>query len=119
MAPGPWGRLVESISGKLAFFPPKPATYSVEEHGDGLGELYIQPTDDIPRVPCTVKLLDTKPTRKGDGGGSHIVCAYVPCKWNQLQHAPVTILYSHGNAVDLGQMLPMYRQLAKILKVNV
>ena len=44
MAPGPWGRLVENISGKLAFFPPRPATYSVLEHLDGTGELYIQPT---------------------------------------------------------------------------
>jgi fermentation-respiration switch protein FrsA (DUF1100 family) len=30
-----------------------------------------------------------------------------------------TLLHSHGNAVDLGQMLPFYEQLSKYLQVNV
>eukprot|EP00955_Chlamydomonas_euryale_P031365 329569-Chlamydomonas_euryale.AAC.4 len=45
MAPGPWGRFVENVSGKLAFFPPRPATYRVEEHKDGTGDDFIQPLD--------------------------------------------------------------------------
>ena len=43
---GPWGRLVDSISSKLAFFPPQPATYEVRTHNDGTGEDYIQPVDE-------------------------------------------------------------------------
>ena len=40
---GPWGRIVENISSKLAFFPPAPSTYDVREHADGSGELYLHP----------------------------------------------------------------------------
>mmetsp|Transcript_12822 Transcript_12822/g.27721 ORF Transcript_12822/g.27721 Transcript_12822/m.27721 type:complete len:329 (-) Transcript_12822:518-1504(-) len=114
--PGPWGRFVENISSKLAFFPPNPPTYEVREHQDGSGELYVQPTTlDVPKVlQCTVKKLTTKPTKKGEGGGSEIITAFVPHR-----SATITILYSHGNAVDLGQMLPVYRELSKLLKANV
>lgn len=30
-----------------------------------------------------------------------------------------TLLHSHGNAVDIGEMLPLYEELASLLKVNV
>ncbi len=52
---------------------------------------------------CEVLYLDTKPHR-GGGGNTKIVVAWVPYK----TVAP-TMLFSHGNAVDLGQMLPFYR----------
>lgn len=35
-------KLVDSISGRLAFFPPVP-TYTVAEHGDGDRALYCKP----------------------------------------------------------------------------
>lgn len=41
--PGPLAKVVDHISSKLAFFPPRPATYQVAEHKDGSHELYIQP----------------------------------------------------------------------------
>lgn len=41
----PWGKVVDSIASKLAFFPPTPASYTVQEHNDNTGELYIQPVD--------------------------------------------------------------------------
>ena len=44
MGGGPWGRMVDHISSKLAFFPPRPATYELKEHLDGARELYIQPS---------------------------------------------------------------------------
>lgn len=40
---GPLNRVVDHISSKLAFFPPRPATYQITEHKDGARELYIQP----------------------------------------------------------------------------
>ncbi|GFH25834.1 hydrolase_4 domain-containing protein, partial [Haematococcus lacustris] len=96
---------------------PIPPTYTVEAHSNG--DLYIKPvTSEIPKVlNCTVKQLHTAPTPKSkQGGGSDIVTAFVPCKNSSTA---LTILYSHGNAVDLGQMLPVYRELSKLLKVNV
>lgn len=40
---GPLNRIVDHVSSKLAFFPPRPSTYQVAEHQDGSHELYIQP----------------------------------------------------------------------------
>jgi hypothetical protein len=43
--PGPWGRFVEGIASKLAFFPPDPPSYEVKEHKDASRQLYVQPVD--------------------------------------------------------------------------
>jgi hypothetical protein len=72
----------------------------------------------MPKVlNCIVKKIMTQPVR-GVGGGTQIVCAFVPYKQGGVQ-ANMTLLYSSGNAVDLGQMLPVYREMARLLKVNV
>lgn len=49
---------------------------------------------------CDVFTLRTK-------HGSDIVAAYIPTR----THSDPTLLYSHGNAVDLGQMLPFYKYI--------
>ena len=65
---------------------------------------------DSPRVlQCVVKRIPTKETKGGQGGVSEVVAAYIPYKWKSSNPAKITILYSHGNAVDLGQMLPVYK----------
>lgn len=40
---GPWSKVIDSISSKLAFFPPSPPSYEVKEHADDTGDLYIKP----------------------------------------------------------------------------
>ena len=60
-------------------------------------------------LQCVVKRIRTKETKEGHGGPSEVVTAYVPYKWKSSNPAKITILYSHGNAVDLGQMLPVYK----------
>lgn len=52
---------------------------------------------------CEVVRLHTKPIR-GGGGNTQIIAAWIPYKT-----VVPTMLFSHGNAVDLGQMLPFYR----------
>ncbi|KAK9817194.1 hypothetical protein WJX72_010875 [[Myrmecia] bisecta] len=114
---GPWGRFVDSISSRLAFFPPEPATYALRNHQDGARELYVHPLNTTDRrkvLGCEVVQLPTKKCKAG-GGGETIVAAYVPYKRDTV---PV-ILFSHGNAVDLGQMLPFYKELALQLQCNV
>ncbi|GIL83944.1 hypothetical protein Vretimale_10958 [Volvox reticuliferus] len=128
---GPWDRIVENISSKLAFFPPQPATYEVREHQDGTGEKYIQPVaPDVPKVlSCKVRVIPVPPLKRG-GGGTQIVTAFFRHSdsnakagnagtGGQPAQQRLTILYSHGNAVDLGHMLPVYRDLARVLRVNV
>uniref|UniRef100_A0A383W7Y1 Serine aminopeptidase S33 domain-containing protein n=1 Tax=Tetradesmus obliquus TaxID=3088 RepID=A0A383W7Y1_TETOB len=112
--PGPWGRMVDGIASRLAFFPPTPPSYTVEEHKDSTGQLYIQPVErGYQRVPSArVHWLQTEQ-------GNRIITAFVPFFDGRGTMARLTILYSHGNAVDLGQMLPVYKDLGRLLRVNV
>ena len=66
---------------------------------------------DFPKIlSCKVAKLQTQPLpKKGGGGGSEIVTAFCPYKPQGGGIAKITMLYSHGNAVDLGQMLPVFR----------
>ena len=58
----------------------------------------------MPKVlAAEVVKLQTKPY-KGLGGGSEIVAAFLAYK-----KARPTLLFSHGNAVDLGIMLPFLK----------
>jgi hypothetical protein len=110
------------VSTKLAFYPPSPPTYSVRAHADSGGtELYIQPhARGYPRVPSArVEWIDV-PRRKEGGGGTRLLTAFVAQR-DAKGRAPAraTLLFSHGNAVDLGQMLPVCRDLGRALKCNV
>jgi hypothetical protein len=51
--PGPWGRMVDGIASRLAFFPPTPPSYTVEEHRDATGQLYIQPVERCVAFPAS------------------------------------------------------------------
>ncbi|PNW86031.1 hypothetical protein CHLRE_03g207041v5 [Chlamydomonas reinhardtii] len=139
---GPWDRLVENISSRLAFFPPTPATYAVREHQDGTGEQFIQPlSPDVPKVlQCKVRVIPVPALKRGGGGTSIVTAFFRYGSHSRSSNASsgaagsasaaaavaaaaasnrLTLLYSHGNAVDLGHMLPVYRELSRLLKVNV
>lgn len=107
-----WTRIVDGISGRLAFFPPTPSSYLIEAHGDGRG-YYARPVEPgIKKVPrADVRHLNVPGSRTNE----KIVAAYIAAPVN----VRFTLISSHGNAVDLGQLLPLYEQLAKLLKVNV
>lgn len=61
-------------------------------------------------LSCSVEHIQTQ-KRKGGGGGTEIVFVRVP--YNPPGHhskgRTLTVLYSHANAVDLGQMLPFFK----------
>lgn len=107
--------VIDSVSAKLAFFPPTPPSYEVKGHDDRPDELYISPRHPEMRkvLNCEVVRLHTKPIR-GGGGNTQIIAA-----WISYKTVVPTMLFSHGNAVDLGQMLPFYRELSKELHINV
>lgn len=119
---GPWNRMVQGIARKVAFFPPPP-TYTIEEHADETNELYIDPVDSrASRVPqAVVKRIETQPTADNEGGRQKIVTAWLPYSRGAdvKKGKTMTILFSHGNAVDLGLLLPFLRDLGRALKVNV
>ena len=52
--------------------------------------------------------IPTAGHQRGKQDASQIVAAYVPYK-RRGQPVRPTMLFSHGNAVDLGQMMPFYK----------
>ncbi|GJX11826.1 protein ABHD17B [Tanacetum coccineum] len=98
------GGMTSSMAAKFAFFPPNPATYKlVKDEVTGL--LLLTPFAHRENVEI-LKLN----TRKG----SEIVAVYV-----RHPMASSTVLYSHGNAADLGQMYELFIELSIRLRVNL
>lgn len=98
------GNLTSNVAAKFAFFPPEPPTYSVRTDEE-TGKLTF--TGLTPDKNADVHLLETK-------GGNTVVATF----WKH----PVgrfTLLYSHGNAADLGQMQELFIELRAHLRVNI
>nr|XP_043617675.1 alpha/beta hydrolase domain-containing protein 17C-like [Erigeron canadensis] len=98
------GGVTSSMAAKLAFFPPSPPYYKViTEKSSGLMLL-----DRFPhRENVDVLKINTR-------RGNKIVAVYV-----RYPMATRTILYSHGNAADIGQMYDLFIDLSIHLKVNL
>ncbi|CAH9137712.1 unnamed protein product [Cuscuta epithymum] len=109
------GCLISQLAAKLAFFPPSPATYRVKKRdGDGRWEAVPNSaaaaalTASVAEDACLdVQVLETK-------RGNKIVAFYL-----KSPYARLTLLYSHGNAADLGQLYDLFLQLKANLRVNI
>ncbi|KAL6322643.1 hypothetical protein AAG906_015329 [Vitis piasezkii] len=103
------GCMVLRLAAKFTFFPPSPATYQVKKRDDGRlvavsSSMQIPLADDS---SLDVLLVDTK-------RGNKIVVFYP-----RNPYARLTLLYSHGNATDLGQLYDLFVQLKVNLRVNL
>ncbi|KAG4940551.1 hypothetical protein JHK87_044422 [Glycine soja] len=98
------GGVTSSMAAKFAFFPPNPPSYKVVTD-DMTGLLLLTPFPHRENVEI-LKL----PTRRG----TEIVALYI-----RHPMATSTVLYSHGNAADLGQMYELFIQLSIHLRVNL
>lgn len=100
------GGVTSSIAAKFAFFPPNPPSYTVVADESCGGKLCIP---EVPRRE-NVDVLKLRTRR-----GNEIVALYV-----KHPKAPATtMLYSHGNAADLGQMFDLFVELSLRLRVNL
>ncbi|KAF2282879.1 hypothetical protein GH714_043363 [Hevea brasiliensis] len=98
------GGVTSSMAAKFAFFPPNPPSYKLITD-DATGLLLL---DHFPhRENVDVLRL---PTRRG----TDIVAVYV-----RYPMATSTLLYSHGNAADIGQMYELFIELSIHLRVNL
>ncbi|XP_068664722.1 uncharacterized protein [Aristolochia californica] len=98
------GGVTSSMAAKFAFFPPNPPSYKlVQDEVTGLLTLSCFPHRENVEV---LKLA----TRRG----TEIVAMYV-----RNPMATSTLLYSHGNAADLGQMYELFVELSIHLRVNL
>ncbi|GKV37157.1 hypothetical protein SLEP1_g45218 [Rubroshorea leprosula] len=98
------GGVTSSMAAKFAFFPPNPPSYKlVRDELTGL--LLLSP---FPHRE-NVEVLKLRTRR-----GTEIVAVYI-----RHPMATSTILYSHGNAADLGQMYELFIELSIHLRVNL
>ncbi|KAG6754144.1 alpha/beta hydrolase domain-containing protein 17C-like isoform X1 [Populus alba x Populus x berolinensis] len=98
------GGVTSSMAAKLAFFPPNPPSYKLITD-DATGLLLL---DHFPHRE-NVDILRL-PTRRG----TEIVAVHV-----RYPMATSTLLYSHGNAADIGQMYELFIELSIHLRVNL
>lgn len=101
------GGVTSSIAAKFAFFPPNPPSYTVVAAEDvGGGGVFR-----IPEVPRRdeVDVLKLRTRR-----GNEIVAVHI-----KHPRASATLLYSHGNAADLGQMFELFVELSNRLRINL
>ncbi|XP_007439726.1 alpha/beta hydrolase domain-containing protein 17A [Python bivittatus] len=115
------------IAAKLAFLPPEP-TYTIVPEPDPAGstgnassrsgtmarwKLHLTDRADFQytqRELDTIEVFLTKSSR-----GNRVSCMYVRC----VPGARFTVLFSHGNAVDLGQMCSFYISLGTRISCNI
>ncbi|CAN8256330.1 unnamed protein product [Cochlearia groenlandica] len=98
------GGVTSSVAARFAFFPPSPSSYKLI-HDELTGLLLMSPFPHRENVE-----ISKLPTRRG----TEIVSMYV-----RNPMATSTLLYSHGNAADLGQMYELFIELSIHLKVNL
>lgn len=105
--------LPSSIVAKLAFMPPEPS-YRILTSDSGQTSLeLIEGRTEWPHGQDELKNIDVFFTRTSRR--NKIACMYVkPCPSAQF-----TLLFSHGNAVDIGQMCSFYFGLGYRLGCNV
>ncbi|XP_051520877.1 alpha/beta hydrolase domain-containing protein 17C [Xyrauchen texanus] len=100
------------IAAKLAFLPPEP-TYSIHTDASGASSLHLTERADwqySQRELDAVEVLVTRTSR-----GNRVGCMFVRC----APSSRYTLLFSHGNAVDLGQMCSFYIGLGSRINCNV
>uniref|UniRef100_F6YD02 palmitoyl-protein hydrolase n=1 Tax=Ciona intestinalis TaxID=7719 RepID=F6YD02_CIOIN len=104
------------IASKLAFIPPDP-TYSVMP--DETGNKYMLHLTDraewqySEREQQALEVFLVRTSR-----GNRVACMHVKCT-TTVPVSKYTLLFSHGNAVDLGQMSSFYVGLSARLGVNI
>ncbi|KAI3687625.1 hypothetical protein L1987_81325 [Smallanthus sonchifolius] len=112
------GCIISNLSAKFAFFPPSPPTYQIKKRDDGkLNAIYTS----------TSMPLTSAAGGVDDGGGCSVdVLSLLTRRGNKIiafyfknPYARLTLLYSHGNAADLGQLFDLFVQLKANLRVNL
>ncbi|CAA7039303.1 unnamed protein product [Microthlaspi erraticum] len=102
------GTATSTMAAKLAFFPPSPPSYTVVTE-ESTGKMRISTEMMRHRRDEEIEVVKIKTRR-----GNEIVAMYVK---NPL--AKLTVLYSHGNAADLGHMFLIYNELSHHLNINL
>ncbi|KAJ9537612.1 hypothetical protein OSB04_030345 [Centaurea solstitialis] len=116
------GCLISHLAAKFAFFPPSPPTYEIKKQEDGNPIAVYSSTS----IPLTGGGLDDGSGAGAGGGCSLDILSLNTKRGNKIvafylknPYARLTLLYSHGNAADLGQLFDLFVQLKANLRVNL
>uniref|UniRef100_A0A0D9V4B8 Serine aminopeptidase S33 domain-containing protein n=1 Tax=Leersia perrieri TaxID=77586 RepID=A0A0D9V4B8_9ORYZ len=120
------GGVTSTIAARFAFFPPTPPSYTVVADA-ATGRLLIP---EISRPPTRRRRRDGGGDASASGGGEEEdgteVVRLRTRRGNEIvgvhvrhARASATLLYSHGNAADLGQMYGLFVELSRRLRVNL
>ncbi|PAN35924.1 hypothetical protein PAHAL_6G244600 [Panicum hallii] len=122
------GGVTSSVASKMAFFPPNPPSYGVVDEeepppppGAAQGTNSTAAAEDARKV-ATRRVVMTgvrwsvgvEARRVRTRRGSEIIAMYV-----RHPGASLTVLFSHGNAADLGNMHRIFVELSARLHVNL
>lgn len=104
--------LPSRIAAKLAFLPPDP-TYSYDDEEDGTCSLHLTERSEW---QYTLRELDAIEVFKIQTSRNNtIACMYV----KNTDNPKFTLLFTHGNAVDLGQMSSFFVGLGSRINCNI
>ncbi|KAM7278050.1 hypothetical protein ACFE04_005184 [Oxalis oulophora] len=103
------GGVTSSIAAKLAFFPPNPPSYTVVVEANTGGHL------SIPEIPATTRREGVEVLKLRTRRGNSIAAVHI----KHPKSSAITLLYSHGNAADLGQMFELFVELSNRLRINI
>jgi pimeloyl-ACP methyl ester carboxylesterase len=80
---------------------------------------FMPPPPSYDKTYPNVWISRTAASGDGDGDGARIPAVFVDAPAGARRRVPVTVLYTHGNAEDIGQMDEWMRHLAARLRVAV
>ncbi|CBY09386.1 unnamed protein product [Oikopleura dioica] len=101
------------IAAKVAFLPPEPSYTIVRDENGTKYKIHLSERAEWQHSAREQDQIDVFYARTRSG--EKISCMHVTCSPN----AKYTLLFSHGNAVDLGQMSSFFIGLGTRLKVNI
>lgn len=98
------------VTQKLLYFPPSPPMYTIEND-----TFWCVDIDENNVKHSPISPPDMAFTKIPTAAGNHIATLFLPTS----PPSPLTILFSHGNAADLGAMKPFLQAMARKLNANI
>ena len=119
----------EALAKSLAFFPPDPPSYDIERANGETRARYNAARGTLPEAHARAfqRVLDAcEATTRETTRGNEIVILACEAPWTVdaasatgERTGGATIVFSHGNAVDAGEVAPFARKLAQQLECRV
>lgn len=109
------GCKIDKVAAKLAYFPPEPATYRIEEDPNTNKLKIVLLSRDLAFWPEATRAAAAAEVFQLKTSLGHTI----PAIMFRVASPRCTILFSHSNAMDLGIMIDFFQRLSELLRVNM